>query len=61
MSQYALEYSIGPGVAQKMIDSGDEPRSSEMYFADGISQTVGRDALYYYIQADNRTNRVPFE
>lgn len=62
MSQSAAEtYSVGPGVAQKMIDHGDEPRSDEMYFAPGVSQTVGRDALYYYISADNVTQRCPFE
>ena len=53
-------YNIGPGVEAAMQQAGDEPRSSEMYFAEGISQTVGRDGLYYYIQADNKTNRVPF-
>ena len=54
-------YTIGEGVRVAMSDAGDVPRSDEMYFTSGVSQTVGRDALYYYIQEDNTTRRVPFE
>lgn len=47
-----------------MADHGDEPRSDEMFVvvADGrkISQTYGRDAIYVWIQEDNRTSRTPF-
>lgn len=58
------EYAVGPGVAQAMIDAGDEPRSDEQFviLTEGakISQTYGRDAIYYWYQEDNRTQRSPF-
>lgn len=58
------DYVIGPGVAQAIEDSGDEPRSDEQYviLEEGhkISQTFGRDAMYYWLQEDNATRRVPF-
>ena len=58
------DYSVGPGVLQAMSDSGDEPRSDEQFvvLAEGskISQTYGRDAIYYWMQEDNRTSRTPF-
>ena len=58
-------FAVGPGVAQAMADAGDEPRSDELYIVNDvagntISQTFGRDAVYYWYEADNRTNRVPF-
>lgn len=57
-------YSIGPGVAQAMADAGDEPRSDEMYIVnvDGekVSQTIGRDSLYYWMEVDNAIRRCPF-
>jgi hypothetical protein len=59
---YAVtQYVVGPGVQAKMDEYGDEPRSNENFRLDGISETFGRDAVYYYIAEDNRTNRVPFE
>ena len=58
------DYVIGPGVAQAIADAGDEPRSDEQFviLEEGhkVSQTFGRDAVYYWLQEDNRTNRVPF-
>jgi len=58
------EYSIGPGVQQAIADAGDEPRSDEQFIilreGHQVSQTFGRDAVYYYIQEDNSTRRVPF-
>jgi len=58
------EYVIGPGVQQAMADAGDEPRSDEQYIiaTDGhkISQTFGRDALYYWLEEDNAVRRAPF-
>ena len=58
------DYVIGPGVAQAISDNGDEPRSDEQFviLEEGhkVSQTFGRDAVYYWLQEDNRTNRVPF-
>lgn len=58
------DYSIGPGVAQAMADAGDEARSDEHYLVldEGhhISQTMGRDATYYWVEEDNRVNRLPF-
>lgn len=60
-----VDWVIGPGVAQAISDAGDEPRSDEQYvlLAEGhkVSQTFGRDAVYYWIQEDNRVNRIPFE
>jgi len=58
------DYVIGPGVAQAIADAGDEPRSDEQFIIlqEGrkVSQTFARDAVYYWLQEDNRTNRVPF-
>lgn len=58
------DYVIGPGVAQAMADAGDEPRSDEQYvkLEEGkkISETFGRDAIYYWMEVDNRVSRVPF-
>lgn len=60
-----MSYSIGPGVAQAIAEAGDEPRSDEQYVilteSHKVSQTVGRDAIYYWIEEDNRVNRLPFE
>ena len=57
-------YSIGPGVQQAMVDAGDEPRSDEQFIilreGHQVSQTFGRDAVYYWAQEDNATRRVPF-
>lgn len=59
------DFSVGPGVQQAMADAGDEARSDEQFIVlregNKISQTFGRDATYFWIEADNRTNRVPFE
>ena len=58
------EFSVGPGVQQAMADNGDEPRSDEQFIilreGHKVSQTFGRDATYYWLEEDNRTNRVPF-
>jgi hypothetical protein len=58
------DYTIGVGVAQAIADAGDEPRSDEQYviFDEGhkISQTYGRDAIYWYVEEDNAVRRVPF-
>jgi hypothetical protein len=58
------EYSIGPGVQQAMAEAGDEPRSDEQFIildaGHKISQTFGRDAIYWYYEEDNATHRVPF-
>ena len=48
-----------------MLDAGDEPRSDELFMilspeGNKISQTFGRDAIYYYLEVDNAVNRVPF-
>jgi len=57
-------YSIGIGVQQAMADAGDEPRSDEQFIIllDGhqVSQTFGRDAVYYWLEEDNATKRLPF-
>lgn len=58
------DFSIGPGVAQAIADNGDEARSDEQYvvLTDGqkISQTFARDAIYYWLEADNSVKRSPF-
>lgn len=58
------DYNIGPGVLAAMEAAGDEPRSDEQYVIlrenHHISQTMGRDATYYWIEVDNAVNRVPF-
>ena len=58
------DYSVGPGVAQAMADAGDEPRSDEQFViltpGSKVSQTFGRDAIYYWLEEDNRTQRSPF-
>ena len=58
------DYSVGPGVAQAISDSGDEARSDEQYIVleEGhkISQTFARDAVYYWLQEDNAVRRCPF-
>jgi len=57
-------YTIGPGVAQAIADSGDEPRSDEQFVilepGHKVSQTFGRDGVYYYYEEDNATRRVAF-
>lgn len=57
-------YVIGPGVAQAIADAGDEPRSDEQFIilepGHKISQTFGRDGIYWYYEEDNRTTRLPF-
>src|SRR4030095_9306062 len=57
-------YSIGEGVLAKMDENGDEPRSDEQFIVlepgHKISQTFGRDAVYWYYEEDNRTSRLPF-
>ncbi len=58
------DYVIGPGVADAIAQNGDEPRSDEQFviLEEGhkVSQTFARDAVYYWLQEDNRTQRVPF-
>lgn len=58
------DFVVGPGVAQAIADAGDEPMSDEQFviLAEGhkISQTYGRDAVYWYYEEDNATRRCPF-
>jgi hypothetical protein len=58
------EFVLGPGVAQAIEDNGDEARSDELFviLADGnkVSQTFARDAIYYWLEADNTVKRSPF-
>ena len=58
-----MTFSIGAGVKQALADAGDEARSDESFNnpVAGVSTTMGRDAVYYYVQEDNRVNRLPFE
>lgn len=63
-SQDAFSYAIGPGVQAMMVEFDDEPRSDEITIVEtegkNVTRTVGRDAVYVYVQEDNRTNRIPF-
>jgi hypothetical protein len=58
------DWVLGPGVAQAMAEAGDEPRSNEQFviLQEGhkVSQTFGRDAVYYWLEEDNRVSRLPF-
>lgn len=57
-------FVIGPGIANAMYEAGDEPRSDEQFIilreGDKISECFGRDAVYHYIERDNRVVRLPF-
>jgi hypothetical protein len=58
------DFVVGPGVAQAIAESGDEARSDEQFVivepGHKVSQTFGRDAIYYWLEEDNATRRVPF-
>jgi len=59
------DFNVGPGVAQAMADHGDEPRSDEIFVVNApegqkISQTYGRDNIYYWLQEDNAVRATPF-
>jgi hypothetical protein len=58
------DFSIGPGVQEAMAAAGDEPRSDEQFVilteGDKISQTFGRDRIYYWIERDNLVRTSPF-
>ena len=64
MTDTESTYSIGPGVQTMMASYGDVPRSDEQFIilrnGHQISQTFGRDAMYFWLQEDNATRRVPF-
>ena len=59
-----MDFSVGPGVQQAMVDAGDEPRSDEQFVilrdGDKISQTFGRDRIYYWMERDNLVKTSPF-
>jgi hypothetical protein len=58
------DFAIGPGVQQAMADAGDEARSDEQFIilaeGDKISQTFGRDKIYYWIERDTLVRTAPF-
>lgn len=58
------DFVVGPGVVQAMADAGDEPRSDEQFIIltpdHKISQTFGRDNIYYWLEEDNAVRRTPF-
>jgi hypothetical protein len=59
------DFNVGPGVSQAMADHGDEARSDEVFIVNEpagqkISQTYGRDNIYYWLEADNALRVVPF-
>jgi hypothetical protein len=53
-------FAVGPGVLAAMEAVGDEPRSDEEYIRPNISETYGKEAIYYYYAEDNTTRRLPF-
>jgi hypothetical protein len=58
------DWVVGPGVADAIAEAGDEARSDEQYVildeGHKVSQTFGRDAIYYWIEEDNAVRRSPF-
>lgn len=59
-----MDFSIGPGVQQSIADHQDEARSDEQFIilsdGDKISQTFGRDRIYYWMERDNLVKTSPF-
>lgn len=58
------DFNVGPGVQQSLADHGDEARSDEQFViltnGEKVSQTFGRDAIYYWLEHDNVVQRSPF-
>ena len=58
------DFVIGPGVKTAIEANGDEARSDEQFVilvdGDKVSQTFGRDAIYYWLERDNSVKRSPF-
>ena len=58
------DFVVGPGVAAAIAENQDEARSDEVFviLTDGqkVSQTFARDAVYYWLEADNAVRRSPF-
>jgi hypothetical protein len=58
------DFVVGPGVAQAIADYGDEARSDEQFIildeGNKISQTFCRDAIFYWLEAENAVKRSPF-
>ena len=59
------DFVVGPGIQQAMADAGDEARSDERFIVnepDGqkVSEVIGRDGIWYWIQEDNAVRRCPF-
>jgi hypothetical protein len=58
------DFVIGPGVQEAIAAAGDEARSDEQFVilreGDKVSQTFGRDAVYYWLEHDNIVQRSPF-
>jgi hypothetical protein len=58
------DFVIGPGVREAIAAAGDEARSDEQFVilreGDKVSQTFGRDAVYYWLEHDNVVQRSPF-
>jgi hypothetical protein len=58
------DFSVGPGVAASIAEHNDEARSDELFViltpGEKVSQTMGRDAVYYWLEHDNAVRRSPF-
>jgi hypothetical protein len=59
------DWNVGPGIQAAMADHGDEPRGNETFVqnepaGEKVSQAMGRDNLYYWLEVDNAVRVVPF-
>jgi hypothetical protein len=58
------DYSVGIGVQTAMTDHNDEARSDERFIVNDagskVSETIGRDNIYYWLEVDNAVRVVPF-
>ena len=58
------DWSIGPGVAQKIAEDGGEARSDERFVllteGDKVSMTFATTGVYYWYERDNAVDRCPF-
>lgn len=55
LKERAMAYQVGPGVAAKLAERGDEAQSDEQWIGSLMSVTAGKDGLYIYVKQANRT------
>jgi len=58
------DFNIGPGIQQKIAETGDEARSDEQFIiltpGEKVSQTICRDSIMYWLERDNVVQRSVF-